>query len=123
MFDCQPTGDDGAKEALWLFAQQTPDLHVRLMWSQTMHGGQFSGRQPESLTGEESHEFLLPAWPTVFFRLRLRHRLQNTVELTNPDSLTQTGTKSGGWSAPRNVAQTCTKVQLVTLLQKLEWRH
>ena len=35
----------------------------------------------------------------VFFQLRLRLSLQNTAELLNPDSLTQTGTKTGGWSA------------------------
>ncbi len=32
----------------------------------------------------------------VFFQLRLRLSLQNTAELLNPDSLTQTGTKTGG---------------------------
>ena len=32
----------------------------------------------------------------VFFQLRLRLSLQNTAELLNPDSLTQTGTKMGG---------------------------
>ena len=36
----------------------------------------------------------------VFFQLRLRLSLQNTAELLNPDSLTQTGTKTGGWSLP-----------------------
>jgi len=36
--------------------------------------------------------------PAVFFQLRLRLSLQNTAELLNPDSLTQTGTKTGGWS-------------------------
>ena len=36
----------------------------------------------------------------VFFQLRLRLSLQNTAELLNPDSLTQTGTKTGGWSDP-----------------------
>jgi hypothetical protein len=30
MFDCEPTGDEGAKEALWLLAQTAPDLDVRL---------------------------------------------------------------------------------------------
>jgi hypothetical protein len=34
----------------------------------------------------------------VFFQLRLRLSLQNTAELLNPNSLTQTGTKTGGWS-------------------------
>ena len=36
----------------------------------------------------------------VFFQLRLRLSLQNTAELLNPNSLTQTGTKTGGWSGP-----------------------
>ncbi len=51
MFDCEDTGDEGAKEALWLLAQR--GLDVRLAWSQAMHGGKFAGRQPESLTKEE----------------------------------------------------------------------
>ena len=34
----------------------------------------------------------------VFCQLRLRLSLQNTVTLTNSHSLTQTGTKTGGWS-------------------------
>ena len=34
--------------------------------------------------------------PAVFFRLRLRLSLQNTAELLNPDSLTQTSTPTGG---------------------------
>jgi hypothetical protein len=38
---------EGAKEALWYFAQQR--LGVRLAWSSTMHGGEFSGKQPELL--------------------------------------------------------------------------
>ena len=32
----------------------------------------------------------------VFFQLRLRLSLQNTAELLNSNSLTQTGTKTGG---------------------------
>ena len=36
----------------------------------------------------------------MFFQLRLRLSLQNTAELLNPNSLTQTGTKTGGWSPP-----------------------
>jgi serine/threonine-protein kinase len=59
MFDCEATGDDGAKEALWLLAQRR--LDVRLAWSQAMHGGQFVGRQPESLTGEEWDGVIRPA--------------------------------------------------------------
>ena len=48
MFDCEPSGVEGAKEAMWLFAQQK--LDVRVAWTPTMHGGAFSGKQPESLT-------------------------------------------------------------------------
>jgi len=58
LFDCEPTGDDGAKEALWLLSQQ--GLDVRLAWSLTMHGGQFADRQPESLTREEWESALRP---------------------------------------------------------------
>lgn len=51
LFDCEPTGDDGAKEALWLFAQRS--LHIRLGWSQAMHGGAFRGRHPVNLTRKD----------------------------------------------------------------------
>ena len=51
LFDCEQAGDDGAKEALWMLSQR--GLHVRLGWSQAMHGDAFEGRQPESLTLEE----------------------------------------------------------------------
>lgn len=51
LFDCEQSGDDGAKEALWLFAQR--GLDVRLGWSQTMHGAAFKSRQPESLSSSE----------------------------------------------------------------------
>ena len=51
LFDCEQTGDEGAKEALWMLSQR--GLSVRLGWSQAMHGGAFGGRQPESLTLEE----------------------------------------------------------------------
>ena len=58
LFDCEQTGDDGAKEALWLLAER--GLNVRLGWSQAMHGGEYKGWQPESLTREE--------WETVIQR-------------------------------------------------------
>lgn len=61
MFDCESTGDEGAKEALWLLAQNAPDLEVCLAWSQNMHAGQFRDRQPESLTENELKGILLPA--------------------------------------------------------------
>lgn len=51
MFDCEASGIEGAKEALWYFAQQ--QLNVRLVWSPAMHGGKFQGRQPESLSPAE----------------------------------------------------------------------
>jgi len=47
MFDCEPSGTEGAKEALWYFAERR--LDVRLAWSPAMYGGEFNGRQPESL--------------------------------------------------------------------------
>jgi hypothetical protein len=59
LFDCQSTGDEGAREALWMLSQQ--GLDVRLVWSQAMHGGKFSGREPESLTREEWESTLRPA--------------------------------------------------------------
>ncbi len=34
LFDCEPTGDDEAKEALWLLSQR--DVNTRLGWSQAM---------------------------------------------------------------------------------------
>ena len=51
MFDCEDSGVDGAKEALWFFAEH--QLDVRLAWSQTMYCGRFDGRQPEQLTNTE----------------------------------------------------------------------
>lgn len=52
LFDCEPTGDEGAKEALWLLAQR--GLNVRLGWTQEMHRGRFKGRQPESISTAEA---------------------------------------------------------------------
>ncbi len=51
MFDCEATGVEGAKDALWFFAER--QLDVRLVWSPAMHGGAFQDRQPESLQCEE----------------------------------------------------------------------
>ncbi|MEX1027003.1 MAG: hypothetical protein WD049_03200 [Candidatus Paceibacterota bacterium] len=48
MFDCEASGVEGAKEALWFFAERQFD--VRLVWSPSMHSGEFNGWQPESLT-------------------------------------------------------------------------
>jgi hypothetical protein len=57
LFDCEPTGDEGAKEALWQLAQR--GLDVRLGWSQAMYGGAFAGRQPESLSREDLEQAVL----------------------------------------------------------------
>lgn len=57
MFDCEPTGVEGAKEALWYFAQQ--QLDVCLAWSPAMYGGQFAGTQPESLTRADVETLLI----------------------------------------------------------------
>ena len=58
LFDCEQTGDDGAKEALWFFAER--GLDVRLGWSQAMHGGAFKGRQPEQLNRDEWNSVIQP---------------------------------------------------------------
>jgi len=42
----EPVGTDGAKNALWFFAER--QLDVQLVWSPSMHNGQHSGKQPES---------------------------------------------------------------------------
>jgi hypothetical protein len=57
-FDVDSGGDEGAKEAQWLLAKRS--LDVRLAWAQGMHGEQFAGRQPESLTIEEWQRVILP---------------------------------------------------------------
>jgi hypothetical protein len=67
MFDCEPSGVEGAKEALWYFAQQR--LDVRLAWSPTMHGGEFAGKQPELLARGE-----------VDILLRLGHAEHSTAK-------------------------------------------
>jgi hypothetical protein len=59
LFDCEPTGVDGAKDALWFFAER--QLDVRLVWTPHMHGGAFEGRQPESLTAAECQQLLRAA--------------------------------------------------------------
>jgi len=56
MFDCETSGIDGAKEALWFFAERI--LDVRLAWTHWMHGGKFVGRQPEVSTDGEWGEIL-----------------------------------------------------------------
>jgi 5S rRNA maturation endonuclease (ribonuclease M5) len=59
LFDADEPGDEGAKEAHWLFAQR--GLDVRLGWSRAMHGGAFAGRQPENITADEWEHVVLPA--------------------------------------------------------------
>lgn len=66
LFDCEPTGDEGAKEALWLLSQR--QLSVRLGWSQAMHAGAFVGRQPENLTQTEWENLIRPTLTTSLQR-------------------------------------------------------
>ena len=40
-FDCQASGDEGAKETLWMFAQMAPELDVMLVWSERMFKDNF----------------------------------------------------------------------------------
>ncbi|MBI2480663.1 MAG: hypothetical protein HYV60_19170 [Planctomycetia bacterium] len=47
MFDCEDSGSEGAKDALWFFSER--QLDVRLVWSPGMHDGKYRGRQPESM--------------------------------------------------------------------------
>jgi len=51
MFDANPRGDEGAKDALWELAQT--GLDVKLVWSRTMFEERFRNREPESLTAED----------------------------------------------------------------------
>jgi hypothetical protein len=50
LLDGDPTGEAGAKEALFLLAKT---CDVRLGWSSSAFSGQFASRQPESLTRDE----------------------------------------------------------------------
>jgi hypothetical protein len=51
LFDADSPGDEGAKEALWLFAQRR--MNVRLGWTAGMENGRFAGRQPEQMSRED----------------------------------------------------------------------
>ena len=62
MFDCDPGGVEGAKEALWHFAEQR--LEVRLAWSPAMHGGAYVGKQPETLAREDVERLLASGAPS-----------------------------------------------------------
>ncbi len=57
MFDCDPPGMEGAKEALWQLAERR--LDVRLAWTNKRDGGIHAGRQPESVRADE----LSGLWP------------------------------------------------------------
>jgi hypothetical protein len=57
MFDCEESGVEGAKEALWFFAKRQVD--VRLVWCPAMHEGKYVGRQPESLSQVDVDELFL----------------------------------------------------------------
>lgn len=52
MFDCEASGIEGMKDALWQLAQR--QLDVRIAWTPTIHGGAFAERQPETLTRSEA---------------------------------------------------------------------
>ena len=56
MFDCEPTGVEGAKDALWQLAQR--GLDVRVAWTPASHGGAFAGKQPESITQTEAERLI-----------------------------------------------------------------
>ena len=58
MLDCDAEGDDGAKEAAWKLLEA--GLDVKPLWSRSMHGGMFAGRQPESVSADE--------WSSVVLR-------------------------------------------------------
>ncbi len=51
MHDADGPGDDGAKGSLWRLHQA--GIGAYLVWSRMAHGGQYDGRQPESITPEE----------------------------------------------------------------------
>lgn len=56
--DCDAEGEAGCGGLLWKLNEA--GLDVRLGWSRAMHGGAFSGRQPEQLTDDEWTGTLLP---------------------------------------------------------------
>ena len=66
MHDTDGPGDDGAKETLWRMHEQGIDAY--LVWSRRKFGGQFAGRQPESLTRRRSR----PPSPRVNCKSRLK---------------------------------------------------
>jgi len=62
MFDCDAGGVEGAKDALWRFAEQR--LEVRLAWSPSMHEGAYAGKQSETLTREDVERLLASGAPS-----------------------------------------------------------
>jgi hypothetical protein len=62
------------------------------------------------VTSDRSHKGLSPSITApcpAHLRPRLRLSIRNTVELLNPDSLTRTGSKSGGWSNQLDALACC----------------
>ena len=56
LFDFDPAGVEGAKNALWRLTPR--GLHVRVAWTPESHDGTVAGRQPESLTRDEIETLL-----------------------------------------------------------------
>lgn len=56
MFDCEETGDVGAKEALWFFAER--GIETRLVWSTGSHDGKYKSSQPETISHQQSLSLL-----------------------------------------------------------------
>lgn len=57
MFDLDREGENGAKQAVVELAAR---CRVRFAWTAASVGGLFRGRQPESVSGQEWEEFILP---------------------------------------------------------------
>jgi hypothetical protein len=57
MFDNDPPGIEGMKDALWQLTLR--ELHVRIAWTPESHGGTFAGTQPENLTNEDTRTLLV----------------------------------------------------------------
>ena len=83
------------------------DMHGNVWeWCQDWHGPYESLQVASDPTGPASGQNCVACGGTFYYhpkdvRTANRLSLQNTVELLNPDSLTQTGTKTGGWSIHR----------------------
>lgn len=75
--DCDGEGEKGMKQALGYLAQLAP---VRLAWTSQMHGGQFKGRQPESLSESEWAEI------AAFLQRKPNHSAAEILEENLKDS-------------------------------------